>query len=598
MVSIQTSVKEIRADHISKRYGNKKLFSSFSFSFQPNHIYLFKGPSGCGKTTLLSLLSKEIKPDSGTVDYFGLSFKKDVDFFSEEALIFMELTAEENLGLITQDKSAIQKTLSLLGLEQQAKTKGILLSKGEASRLALGRMILQDKPVWFLDEPTGNLDEENAKLIFRILKQYSHNRIIIMASHDTHKDNADLCVVFAYQDGSFTLISKESEGERESEDISFLEPKRRKGIPLKSFSRFFFALFTKSAKPILLLFPVMILLSCLSFYSLSFLSNDGNRVFYNEMTSLRMNGMIVESEVPDSSLTSKGFYLNYDDNSYYAIYNSSNIFQFPKEKIECKKSNGIVIPNKMAKENNLSTGDFVSFSTSDGSLNCVVESVYQETETNLSIGDFQIQDETMISHLKRVQNPILLSFDLTLSHPEITIDSSTFCFRDFFLRKDSLSFIPVVLSAGKTNTISFWTLKEKYNQPYRYLLIGFVVLLFIAYYFLFGSLLNNFKNENLLFRFTCGNGQKGTGLVLMFFFLFFFASLAISTILSCSMVSFMNHAFFSFYQIFGVIPVFVLSFSTFGYWILIHLSLWCLINILGPLLSSFSLSKELKRKNH
>ena len=80
---------------------------------------------------------------------------------------------------------AIEK-LDLLGLRDQIEKKGGQLSGGQQQRVAIARALINDPVIIFGDEPTGNLDSNNAKIVFDIFKELSenHNQTIVIVTHD------------------------------------------------------------------------------------------------------------------------------------------------------------------------------------------------------------------------------------------------------------------------------------------------------------------------------------------------------------------------------------------------------------------------------
>lgn len=160
------------------------------------------GRSGSGKTTLLNILGLLEKPTKGQLfindRLINYTNKKEVDEIRNEYISFVfqdfnlinDLSVFDNLIIAGEEsKIAIQKYLDEFMLNHISDTKVRYLSGGEKQRLAIIRAVIRKTRILLVDEPTGNLDDENTKIIFNFLKKISKEILVIMVSHDLSNVN-------------------------------------------------------------------------------------------------------------------------------------------------------------------------------------------------------------------------------------------------------------------------------------------------------------------------------------------------------------------------------------------------------------------------
>ena len=194
----------ISINKLSKSYkdksGSQQVFKNLSYEFESNGVYSILGSSGSGKTTLLNLISGLDSFQNGTIEVFnqnlnGLSVeeksalrKKYFGFgyqfhYLLENLSIYENCLAANFGI---DNGNIDVTLKKLGI---AKIKNKLPSKvsgGEKQRASIARAISKKPNILILDEPTGNLDQENSLIVQDFLLDYAkeNDSLVIYATHD------------------------------------------------------------------------------------------------------------------------------------------------------------------------------------------------------------------------------------------------------------------------------------------------------------------------------------------------------------------------------------------------------------------------------
>ena len=193
----------IESKDLSKKYGELEVLKGVDVSIKEGEIVSIIGPSGAGKSTLLQLLGTLDTPKDGAVIYNGkevtsLSARQLAAFRNENiGFIFQfhhllpELTAIENVcmpAFIRGDskKVARERALELLtklGLEHRLEHKPNELSGGEQQRVAVARALMNNPKVIFADEPSGNLDTENARdlhhLFLELRKDFGQTFVIV-----------------------------------------------------------------------------------------------------------------------------------------------------------------------------------------------------------------------------------------------------------------------------------------------------------------------------------------------------------------------------------------------------------------------------------
>jgi len=224
----------VTAQKITKKFGSIIALSDLSFKIEPGEFIFLTGPSGSGKSTLLKLILREYKPDSGELLVDGQSvgklpakklhvYRRSIGVVFQDFRLLMDRNVWENVALPLQVKntkpaeisSAVKSALDLVGLSDRTDLFPPQLSGGELQRVALARAIVAKPKLLLADEPTGNLDPQNAKSILRLLKDI-HTELkttIIMATHNADLVNQANLRVISLNSGK--LSKDESKGKYE-----------------------------------------------------------------------------------------------------------------------------------------------------------------------------------------------------------------------------------------------------------------------------------------------------------------------------------------------------------------------------------------------
>ena len=196
----------IEARGIVKSYGGLAVLRGLDLSLDRGEMVAIVGASGSGKTTLLNILGTLGQPDAGTLlidgtDPFALSPKR-LGAFRNQRLGFVfqfhhllpEFTALENAAMAayiagTPEAKAdgeARKWLDYLGLGHRLTHRPRELSGGEQQRVAVARALINNPSVILADEPTGNLDHDNAADLHALLRQLKEEfgQTVIIVTHN------------------------------------------------------------------------------------------------------------------------------------------------------------------------------------------------------------------------------------------------------------------------------------------------------------------------------------------------------------------------------------------------------------------------------
>ncbi len=203
-----TSTQEIvlKATGLVKSYGTVSVLKGIDIEVTKGEIVSIVGASGAGKSTLLHILGTLDNPDGGKVFFQG----HDLTAISEKALaeirnkhmgfvfqfhnLLPEFTALENVYLpgmiggksISALESRAKELLDYLGVSHRAGNKPGTLSGGEQQRVAVARALINQPEIIFADEPSGNLDSQNAEELHRLFFQLSKDlkQTFVIVTHN------------------------------------------------------------------------------------------------------------------------------------------------------------------------------------------------------------------------------------------------------------------------------------------------------------------------------------------------------------------------------------------------------------------------------
>lgn len=207
----------IKISHLCKNFGEVKALQDINFSVLQGQWLAIMGPSGSGKSTLLNILSLMDEQSSG--EYFldgtnvqSLDESAKIKIRREKiGLIFQQfhlipyLNALENVMLAqfyhsSVDEEDARAVLEKVGLAHRLKHLPSELSGGEQQRLCIARALINNPELLLADEPTGNLDEANEKIVLNLLKQLKNEgkTIVLITHNETLGNQADEMMILRH----------------------------------------------------------------------------------------------------------------------------------------------------------------------------------------------------------------------------------------------------------------------------------------------------------------------------------------------------------------------------------------------------------------
>lgn len=197
----------IRAEKVSKKFGEFSAITDISLQVPKGNIYGFLGPNGCGKSTMIRTLTGLLTPSSGDIEVLGYQIPKEAEklrlkigYMTQKFSLYEDLTVEENLifmgNIFGMDSAKLklrcQEQLSTYGLDKLKKQLVKGMSGGQKQRLSLAAATINRPELLFLDEPTSAVDPENRRDFWEKLFDLSDmGTTVLVTTH--YMDEAERC---------------------------------------------------------------------------------------------------------------------------------------------------------------------------------------------------------------------------------------------------------------------------------------------------------------------------------------------------------------------------------------------------------------------
>lgn len=291
--------------NLNYSYNKQTIFRNLNFSAKAGEFVIILGRSGTGKSTLLYLIDKDIKMQKGKIQIMPENVIVSLVFQSPTFIKNISVIDNIKISLIAKgiDKKTISEKseciLKKIGIYDLKDRNIDELSGGQLARVQIARALIVNPDVLLLDEPTGSLDEENAKYFISLFKELSLNILVIMVTHRENFAYAYGDKVYLLENKNLTLKFEKENFEKKS--ISFKEEIEEKNIKIK-YSLKIGCIFLKSklGRSLISMFFLTLVFSMMSLF-LDVMSNTRN-IFFDAAKSFANYNVCHVSKIENEKL--------------------------------------------------------------------------------------------------------------------------------------------------------------------------------------------------------------------------------------------------------------------------------------------------------
>jgi ABC-2 type transport system ATP-binding protein len=208
-------VPSLQLAEVDAGYNDRDVLHDFTMSVTEPSIYVVLGPNGAGKTTLLRTIAGILKPTKGRVDFDGLDVYSSKDargrmnYLSHLNALPEEMTVRQALEFYASIEGGdVDKALSALELEPLQTRKLSSLSQGQKKRVSVSKVLLKERDLYLLDEPTSNLDPAVAKEVRDLLLRLSKSKIVLYSSHNLYEAKEIGTYLILIKEGTLKLFDR------------------------------------------------------------------------------------------------------------------------------------------------------------------------------------------------------------------------------------------------------------------------------------------------------------------------------------------------------------------------------------------------------
>ena len=195
----------IKLEHISKAYSaGIPALNDINLEIEEGEFVFVVGDSGSGKSTLIKLLLKELEPTEGMITINGKKlhtighrqvprFRRNIGVVFQDFRLLKDRNVYDNVAFaqrvigasVRESRKKVPQMLSMVGLEAKYKSFPKQLSGGEQQRVAIARALVNRPKILLADEPTGNLDSNNAWEIMKLLEEINERgTTVVVVTHN------------------------------------------------------------------------------------------------------------------------------------------------------------------------------------------------------------------------------------------------------------------------------------------------------------------------------------------------------------------------------------------------------------------------------